>query len=92
MAEDDHAHEPRPARCCFRRHSCGVPPLRLGIDDLDRIASVAHMAGDQPAPQRRLDGAQLVAELLVNLAAITWVYEEQIKIGHAKLPHRGWPH
>ena len=51
----------------------------FGVDDLDAIAAVAHVSGDQPAPQRRLDGGEIVAQRLIYLLAPVRIDEQQVK-------------
>ena len=56
----------------------GVDRLRLGIDDAGMPAAVQRIAGDQPAPQGRLDRGQIVAEILVDRLPAARVDQDEV--------------
>ena len=76
MAVHDQTNQPRLVLTYPLCDVAGVELLRLGIEDRDAMAAIAHIAGDQAAPERRLDRRQLVAEILIDAPAFAGIDQQ----------------
>ena len=88
MTESDHADQPRPARRHFFRDRLRPKTFGFRVDDLHRVAAVARIAGDQPAPKRRLDCGQFLAKFLIYTIPPIGINEQQVQIGSSWRPPR----
>ena len=76
MAVHDQTDQPRLVLTYSLCDVAGVELVRLGIEDRDAMTAIAHIAGDQAAPERRLDRRQLVAEILIDAPAFAGIDQQ----------------